>query len=82
MGADPALPRCPNRDASRAPYSQDKRKFTAKVCDFGLSKVLEHEGVAMQTRTMGTVTHMPPEMLSEGKASTAADVFAFGVIMW
>jgi len=28
------------------------------------------------------VTHMPPELLSENRLSKAADVYAFGVILW
>jgi serine/threonine protein kinase len=60
---------------------QDQRHWTAKVADFGLSRVLE--GVdQIQTHTFGTVTHMPPEMLVEGRMTKAADVYAFGVIMW
>lgn len=33
-------------------------------------------------QTFGTVTHMPPELLMEGKLTKAADVFAFGVLLW
>jgi Protein tyrosine and serine/threonine kinase len=28
------------------------------------------------------VTHMPPELLSEGQLSKAADVYSFGVMLW
>ena len=35
----------------------------------------------VETTTYGTVTHMPPELLSEGKLSRAADVYSFGVIL-
>ena len=28
------------------------------------------------------VTHMPPELLSEGRLSKAADVYSFGVMLW
>jgi hypothetical protein len=28
------------------------------------------------------VTHMPPELLSEGQMSKAADVYAVGVLLW
>lgn len=30
----------------------------------------------------GTTTHMPLELLMEGKLNQSADVYAFGVIMW
>ena len=34
------------------------------------------------TRTYGTVTHMSPELLLEGRLSKAADVYSFGVLLW
>ena len=34
------------------------------------------------TQTMGTVTHMPPELLMEGLLTKAGDVWAFGILMW
>ncbi|KAK9810348.1 hypothetical protein WJX72_009180 [[Myrmecia] bisecta] len=59
----------------------DDRPFSAKVSDFGLSRI--HIGTgAVATETYGTVTHMPPELLSEGRLSKAADVYSFGVLLW
>jgi serine/threonine protein kinase len=54
--------------------------FTAKVADFGLSRRLENNCV--HTATFGTVTHMPPELLSHGTLTTAADVYSYGVLLW
>lgn len=44
--------------------NKDSRGFIAKVADFGLSRVLSAEAVS--TGTYGTVTHMPPELLTTG----------------
>ena len=52
----------------------------AQVADFGLSRVLSQE--AISTGTFGTVTHMPPELLTTGRLSKAVDVYAFGVLLW
>ncbi|BDA44406.1 probable mitogen-activated protein kinase kinase kinase 11 at C-terminar half [Coccomyxa sp. Obi] len=60
--------------------SKDARKFTCKVADFGLSRVLSQE--AISTGTFGTVTHMPPELLTTGRLSKSVDVYAFGVLLW
>ncbi|KAK9790562.1 hypothetical protein WJX73_005557 [Symbiochloris irregularis] len=60
--------------------NKDARMFIAKVADFGLSRVLSAE--AISTGTYGTVTHMPPELLTTGKLSKATDVYAYGVILW
>lgn len=59
---------------------KDARQFTAKVSDFGLSRVVSSGFVV--TDTVGTMSHMPPEMLSDGELSTATDVYAFGVLLW
>lgn len=52
----------------------------AQVADFGLSRVLSQE--AISTGTFGTVTHMPPELLTTGRLSKSVDVYAFGVLLW
>lgn len=58
-----------------APYGQ-----TAKVTDFGLSRALQIGQTHRSTRTLGTVTHMAPELLRSGKLSAAADVYSFGIM--
>ncbi|KAK9807481.1 hypothetical protein WJX72_000374 [[Myrmecia] bisecta] len=59
----------------------DDRPFAAKVADFGLSRILAGDDT-VETVSFGTVTHMPPELLREGRLSKAADVYAYGVILW
>lgn len=51
----------------------DERGFSAKVADFGLSRTLGSEPV--DTGTYGTVTHMPPELLTTGTAFMLILVF-------
>ena len=51
-----------------------------QVADFGLSRVMTDGSV--NTGTYGTVTHMPPELLTTGRLTKAADVYAFGVLLW
>ena len=54
-----------------------------QVADLGLSRVIPSEcQQAIKTRTYGTVTHQPPELLSHGEVSPACDVYAFGFLMW
>ena len=43
-----------------------------------MSRITEKKTDPTDTVTMGTVTHMPPELLMEGKLSPSADVYAFG----
>jgi serine/threonine protein kinase len=60
---------------------KDSRGFTAKVVDFGLSRLVEGEA-ALSTRTMGCAEYMPPELIVDGALSKAGDVYAFGVCAW
>ncbi|KAG1663383.1 hypothetical protein FOA52_007120 [Chlamydomonas sp. UWO 241] len=60
----------------------DRRKYLAKVSDFGLSRVLNANKNHIKTQTFGTVTHVPPELLAKGMLTAKADVYAIGVLMW
>ena len=57
----------------------DGRGFDAKVTDFGLSRVTQRE---VMTKTVGTVSHMPPELLVDGVMTKAGDVYSYGVVLW
>lgn len=37
---------------------------------------------SISTGSYGTVTHMPPELLTTGRLSRSADTYAFGVLLW
>lgn len=59
--------------------ASNSRGFLALLTDFGLSRALPAE---MKTQTIGTVTHMPPELLMDGTLTKSADAYAFGVLLW
>ena len=46
---------------------EDLRGWVAKISDFGLSRVINENKNFIKTQTFGTVTHMPPELLSKGE---------------
>ena len=50
-----------------------------KIADFGLSKTLTGR---MTTKTCGTLTHAPVELLVTGALTRKSDVYAFGVVLW
>jgi serine/threonine protein kinase len=60
---------------------KDARGFSAKVVDFGLSRVCGESGY-LQTNTMGCAEYMPPELITGGILTKAGDVYAFGIIVW
>ncbi|KAF8066337.1 Map3k12 [Scenedesmus sp. PABB004] len=54
----------------------------AKITDFGLSRAFASGQTHRSTHTLGTVSHMAPELLRWGKMSPPVDVFSFGIMMW
>ncbi|GLI65794.1 hypothetical protein VaNZ11_009414 [Volvox africanus] len=58
------------------------RGVVAKVADFGLSTRMEHQETHLSSCFQGTLTHMAPEVMLEGRISKAADVYSFGILMW
>ncbi|GBF94659.1 hypothetical protein Rsub_07395 [Raphidocelis subcapitata] len=59
------------------------RGYIAKLGDFGLARVLGPSGTVLNAACAGTVNHLAPELFVAGSAvTTAADAYAFGVLMW
>ncbi|KAG1675607.1 hypothetical protein FOA52_014195, partial [Chlamydomonas sp. UWO 241] len=56
--------------------------LVAKIADFGLAMSLDHNQTHVSGAYQGTMTHMAPEVLLEGKQSKAADVYSFGITLW
>ena len=52
----------------------------AQITDFGLVRALSPLATHVSTKSHGTVTHMPPEVLMEGHLRPAADVYSFGIM--
>eukprot|EP00775_Hariotina_reticulata_P011713 gene11713-11858_t len=55
---------------------------TAKLADLGMSRALRQHSTHRTTNTVGTMSHMPPELLRYGRMSPAVDIYAFGIMMW
>ncbi|GKC16112.1 L-type lectin-domain containing receptor kinase IX.1-like protein [Tanacetum coccineum] len=54
--------------------------LNAKLGDFGLAKLVDHEKGSQTTVIAGTLGYMAPECVVTGKASKESDVFSFGVV--
>nr|KAJ0188494.1 hypothetical protein LSAT_V11C900502200 [Lactuca sativa] len=54
--------------------------FNAKLGDFGLAKLVDHDKGSQTTMLAGTLGYMAPECAATGKASRESDVFSFGVV--
>ncbi|MFS7920638.1 putative protein kinase RLK-Pelle-L-LEC family [Helianthus anomalus] len=54
--------------------------FNAKLGDFGLAKLVDHDKGVQTTMLAGTLGYMAPECVVTGKASKESDVFSFGVV--
>lgn len=60
--------------------SSDPNNFSIKLIDFGLSKLLGHDGKLMLTK-LGTPYYVSPEVL-EGSYDKRCDLWAIGVITY
>ncbi|KAI3828652.1 hypothetical protein L1987_02760 [Smallanthus sonchifolius] len=54
--------------------------FNAKLGDFGLARLMNHELDLKTTGLAGTLGYMAPEYATTGKASKESDVYSFGVV--
>ncbi|KAL4430765.1 hypothetical protein ABPG75_006021 [Micractinium tetrahymenae] len=61
--------------------SGDRRGYTLKLCDFGLSRILRDESRA-HTGSLGTATHAAPELMQDGLLTKASDIYSFGLLMY
>ncbi|KAJ0532141.1 putative protein kinase RLK-Pelle-L-LEC family [Helianthus annuus] len=55
--------------------------FNAKLGDFGLATLVDHEKGAQTKKLDGTLGYMVPECVVTGKATKESDVFSFGVVV-
>lgn len=53
--------------------------FNAKLGDFGLARLIEHDKGSQITVLGGTRRHMAPKCMT-GKASKESDVYSFGIV--
>jgi serine/threonine protein kinase len=60
--------------------SDTSSELVCKICDLGLSRCMSPEETHCETQNTGTVTHMAPEVLQDGRVSPAADVYSFGIL--
>nr|XP_043633491.1 L-type lectin-domain containing receptor kinase IX.1-like [Erigeron canadensis] len=54
--------------------------FNAKLGDFGLARLMDHEMGPQTTGLAGTLGYLAPECVTTGKASKESDVYSFGVV--
>ncbi|XP_057459169.1 lectin-domain containing receptor kinase VI.3-like [Lotus japonicus] len=56
-------------------------ELNARLGDFGLARLCDHDQVSHTTSVVGTIGYMAPELTRTAKASTSSDVYAFGVLL-
>ncbi|XP_017702031.1 L-type lectin-domain containing receptor kinase IX.1-like [Phoenix dactylifera] len=56
-------------------------EFNAKLGDFGLARLMNHDSNLETTILAGTMGYIAPEYATTGKASKESDVYSFGVVI-
>ncbi|KAL6851877.1 hypothetical protein ACP4OV_020062 [Aristida adscensionis] len=55
--------------------------FNAKLGDFGLARLVDHDRESHTTILAGTMGYVDPECMISGTTSATSDVYSFGVVM-
>ncbi|XP_057419666.1 L-type lectin-domain containing receptor kinase IX.1-like [Lotus japonicus] len=55
--------------------------FNAKLGDFGLARLVDHEKGSQTTCVAGTRGYIAPEYFTSGKATKESDIYSFGVVL-
>ncbi|CAN7139929.1 unnamed protein product [Brassica rapa subsp. narinosa] len=55
--------------------------FNARLGDFGLARLTEHDKSPISTLTAGTMGYLAPEYLQYGTATEMTDAFSYGVVI-
>ncbi|KAK7246694.1 hypothetical protein RIF29_41564 [Crotalaria pallida] len=55
--------------------------FNAKLGDFGLARLVDHDKGAQTTLIAGTRGYIAPEYFTSGKANKESDIYSFGIVL-
>lgn len=55
--------------------------YNARLGDFGLARLMDHDKSPVSTLTAGTMGYLAPEYLQYGKATEKTDVYSYGVVI-
>ncbi|ONK74858.1 uncharacterized protein A4U43_C03F10850 [Asparagus officinalis] len=55
-------------------------EFEAKLGDFGLARLVDHEIGSQTTMLAGTMGYLAPESIETGRARKESDVYSFGIV--
>ena len=60
----------------------NKGQYAVKLCDFGTAKEMSADSCTVTSFAGGTHIYSAPEVLQGLAATTASDIFSFGVLLW
>lgn len=64
-----------------APATHPDRRYLAKLADFGVAYLLDSSGVTSPGMVVGTAAYLAPEQVRGEPVTTAADIYALGLVL-
>ncbi|MDP9115953.1 MAG: serine/threonine protein kinase [Actinomycetota bacterium] len=56
-------------------------RFTAKLADFGIARLVDSTRLTMNGTTVGTANYLSPEQARSGEVSCASDIYSLGLVL-
>eukprot|EP01116_Phalansterium_solitarium_P020063 TRINITY_DN5810_c0_g2_i1.p1 TRINITY_DN5810_c0_g2~~TRINITY_DN5810_c0_g2_i1.p1 ORF type:complete len:536 (+),score=149.07 TRINITY_DN5810_c0_g2_i1:84-1691(+) len=75
-------PKFIHRDIKLENVLIDREKMVAKVCDFGLSDMMDGKYLRDTGRRKGSALYSAPEILQSQRFTEKCDVYSFGLVLW
>lgn len=64
-----------------APSAVTRSKFSAKLTDFGIARMLDSTRLTMDGLTIGTANYLSPEQAQGQQTGPAADIYSLGLVL-
>jgi len=59
-----------------------KKRLNPVICDFGMSKIINHDEPQINSYDVGSYHWMAPEIIRKQKYDSKCDIYSFALVVW